>query len=1141
MERWKKHLHIVIIFILIASLLSPASAAKAQPLEEPLLSLTTDIGDIDLSDSKEQGNPIESVNEIDVDNPIDVGGLTEQEKAQQFDGETELDRATDVTLFMEASPFEISDIQLNKEEPLLLLKEETYLLAVTNLTTDDSATVTWTSSKPNIATVDGDGLVTGIAIGDAEITVTIGAVSKTIKVYVIPEAVKEIIDLVIALPDELEPTETIYQQLLTIRQKETKLQTSIRNIFDTTPYPKLLRQKEAEFTINYMSDPVNATPSVEDITTLDENLSAKLEKIRKVYTSFFSISGRYQPTDTTLQALDHELAAKEVKYAILAIDALPKIEDLTSETDIKGLLDLARKKYDGITSVRPTPPLLPTLPPGNESFKVDVTNRQELFDKEVKYVELLIEAVDINSPLAKDQLKAASDAYANLKKLKDASNKGLHTNVSNYNDLLNKEKVLNAEDDINQVIAKIAALPSEEMLIWADYLKIFEAQQAFDQLLAIHKESVTNYDKLEALQKRLLQLQPSTIDTYNDVAEYLAKNLNNPGYEDEWTILTLARGDINLDKYATYYNQYYSNIVDHVKATNGEIGKQATDWARVIIALTAIGKDPRNVAGYNLVEKLSDLSFATSPSVNSTIFSLIALDTWGFELPETATTTRDKLIQNILSKEIKNGGGFAWSGNDPDPDMTGMVLQALAPYQSNPQVKAVIDRSIATLEAIQTANGGYKSGGSENAESAAQVVTALAALGIDANKDKRFDKVIPNIMKYSSGDGGFKHVLNLPGANDMATVQVGYTLAGYNRLLNNQTALYNMSDTKPNNNGNNLGDSNSGNVGEEPPSPNSKEGKTQTVFTAEDIKQYAQNNVKTIVIQDTQGTKLEIPTSALSSIRLGADEKIATAVTVQAEGKQIDVNLSIETADGTTKAISTGKAYAKITLPASDVTPNTVVLQSVNGEYKAVPHKIVDGEIIILTKTSGTFVVMEETVTFKDISQTFSKEEIEFLASRHIIKGVNADEFEPNKPITRAQFAVIISRALGLQTSDENTFSDTKGQWYEQDVQALFEAGITTGKTADTFDPEANITRQQAAAFMARVLAYVDFQAQASTEANFKDANAIGSEFKQSIELLNSLNIMTGKADGTFDPYSSLTRAQMAKILKRTLNIAELM
>ena len=312
------------------------------------------------------------------------------------------------------------------------------------------------------------------------------------------------------------------------------------------------------------------------------------------------------------------------------------------------------------------------------------------------------------------------------------------------------------------------------------------------------------------------------------------------------------------------------------------------------------------------------------------------------------------------------------------------------------------------------------------------------------------------------------------------------------------------------------------------------EGTIESTFTAEDLKQYAQNNIKTFVIQNTHGTKLEIPTSALSSIRLTADEKIVTAMTAQDEGKQIEVSLSIKAADGSTKAFSTGKAYAKVTLPITDVTENTVVLQSINGEYKPVPHKIVDGEIIILTKTGGTFVVIEESVTFKDIAQTFNKDEIEFLANRHIIKGVNGNEFEPNKPITRAQFAAMISRALGLHASGENTFSDTKGQWYEQDVQALFDAGITTGKTVDTFAPEAHITRQEAAAFMARVLAYVNFQSQAlTTESNFNDVNAISAEFKQYIELLNSLNIMTGKTDGTFDPNSSLTRAQMAKILKQ--------
>ena len=653
------------------------------------------------------------------------------------------------------------------------------------------------------------------------------------------------------------------------------------------------------------------------------------------------------------------------------------------------------------------------------------------------------------------------------------------------------------------------------------------------KILALNQATATFNNTKKAGLKVVEHL--TTEKAYNTASRYLLEHTPNPKFGNEWVIFALARGGYEVP--VGYYDTYYNNVVDYVQSVNGKLHTHKyTEYSRLIIALTAIGKDPRNVGGYNIVEKLYDFDNVVWQGVNGAYFGLIALDTWGFELPESATTTRQKLIDHILSKQLTDGG-FALSGTTLDPDMTAMAIQALAPYGNKANVKAAIDRAVEALVTAQKANGGYASWGVESSESVAQVITALVSINIDPMQDERFNKTVSNLLSfYSETDGGFKHALSETKANGMATEQASYTLAAYKRLLNGQTALYNMLDTKP-----------------ADPTPDdkegdkvvievdSKEGTIETTFTADDIKQYAQSNIKTIVIQDKQGTKLEIPTSILSSIHLAADEKIIIAVTVQAEGKKMDVNLSIEKADGTTKAISTGKAYLKITLPASDVTANTVVLQSVNGEYKAVPHKIVDGKIIILTKTSGTFVSTEETVTFKDITATFSKDEIEFLASRHITKGVNADEFAPNKAITRAQFAVMISRALGLQASEENPFSDTKGKWYEQEVQALFEAGITTGKTADTFDPESNITRQQAAAFMARVLAYVNFQAQSSTEANFNDANAISPEFKQYIDLLNSLNIMTGKEDGTFDPCSSLTRAQMAKILKRTLNVADLM
>lgn len=1306
MGRWRKQLHLAIIFILITSLLSPVTAIKAQHIDEDSLSSVTDSSNSGLDDSEGQGNTTTTYNSVNSE---------EQDSAPESDEEIEPENSPvqEVSPPSEAelddsTPLDgavISDIQLNIEEPFIVLEAgETFQLSATDSTNGNSVEVTWSSSKPEIATADSSGLVTAVTNGEADITATVNTTSVTIKVHVVPVAVKEMVDLIIALHDELKPTEEIHQQLLAIRQKESRFTSSIRNIFDTTPYQKLLRQKEVEFAINYMTDPTNATPSVEQITTLDEELSSQLEKIRNVYTSLFSYtSNRYVPTSQILEALDYELAKKEVKYAILVIDALPKIENLTVESTTKEQLDYARKKYDGIVSTFVVPGSgFPDfgIPDRKLPIKDEVTNRQDLFDKEVKYVELLIDAIDTDSLSAKEQLAAAKVAYEASKRINDGSNKALSNRVSNYNTLLDKEKILNAENDINKIIDEIAALPSVEALVWADRSQVINAQQSYDTLLDDFKVRVTNYTKLQDLQKRLVELEPSTQVAYTSVANYLSSSSVAPTYGSEWTIITLARGD-NFEKYASYYEQYYSNLVNHLEKNDGRVGSQSTDWSRVIIALTAIGKDPTNVAGYNLVEKLEDLSFATSPGINSKVFSLIALDTWQFELSESATTTREKLI-DAIARDEKSGGGFAFSGSVADGDMTGMALQALAPYyESNPKAKGLIDSSVQALVNIQLPNGGYKSAdfgsfkGSENPESAAQAILGLSSLGIDVNKDERFNKVISNIMTYQSDDGGFKHVYSQKKADGMATVQVGYSLAAYNRLLSGQTALYDMSDTKkqPSIPGDKDGESEDdeepsppGNGGGQPSTPSEKEeignatvsirisssevplnltttkifagetafdvlkrltaengvelnyrqteygtyvvgiggvsefdrgplsgwmyrvngvfpaysaaaytlspndkvewlytkdlGKdiggyvedventpgqgagnagsekedndkavvievnsenenTEVVFTLEEIQTYIENQNKKIIVQNEKGDSLEIPTSSLSAIK--EDEKVIASIKKESESKQFTVNFGIESINGDLKPLSTKQEYLKVTLPTFEVKPNTVVLLLVDGEYKSVPHKIVNGEIALFTKTGGTFVVTESTITFNDIAHLANKEEIEFLASRHVILGTTEETFDPYKPITRAQFSALISRALGLQPEGENPFSDTKGKWYAKEVQALYEAGITNGTTASTFNPEAIITRQQAAALMARILERLNIEAQVTAEADFKDAGKIGAEYLPYIELLNSLDIMTGKHDGSFDPGASLTRVQTAKILKRTLTIAGMM
>lgn len=291
--------------------------------------------------------------------------------------------------------------------------------------------------------------------------------------------------------------------------------------------------------------------------------------------------------------------------------------------------------------------------------------------------------------------------------------------------------------------------------------------------------------------------QVSTVDAYDTTSQFLVNKVPNPSFGDEWIIMALTRGEYNVPK--GYYDKYYENVSKHVQSVKGNLhNRKYTEYSRLIIALTAIGRDPTNVGGFNLVEKLSDFDKVVWQGTNGAFFALIALDTWGFELPKKATTTREKLIQYILSKQLSDGG-WNLSGVKADPDMTAMAIQALSTYKDREDIKVSINKALDTLTNLQGANGSYQSWGTTNLESVAQVITALASLNIDVNKDQRFHKLFTSFFTfYNVKDGGFKHVLTESVSNGMATEQASYTLAAYNRLIESKTKLYDTSDKKTN-------------------------------------------------------------------------------------------------------------------------------------------------------------------------------------------------------------------------------------------------------------------------------------------------------------------------------------------------------
>ncbi len=298
-------------------------------------------------------------------------------------------------------------------------------------------------------------------------------------------------------------------------------------------------------------------------------------------------------------------------------------------------------------------------------------------------------------------------------------------------------------------------------------------------------------------------------NVYEDVlagAEKLVSSrceATNPLFQNEWEIIDLARyGYTNVPMYETYY----ASVEEKVKETGAIIHKsKVTENERTILALTALGVDCTDVAGYNILEPLYDETFVTKQGINGVVFGLLAIDAANApdSLEEDGTNIREFLVQEILTAELSTGG-WTFIGA-ADPDMTGMAIQALAPYyNTNTDVKEAVDRGLDVLSNMQRDDGGFASWGSLNSESAAQVVTALSALGIDADTDPRFVKngisVLDNLISFKDeATGGFRHIKkdqngNVCGENAMATQQGTYALVAYYRYKHGMPALYDMSD-----------------------------------------------------------------------------------------------------------------------------------------------------------------------------------------------------------------------------------------------------------------------------------------------------------------------------------------------------------
>ncbi|MBR2421463.1 MAG: hypothetical protein IKB09_03820 [Oscillospiraceae bacterium] len=290
-------------------------------------------------------------------------------------------------------------------------------------------------------------------------------------------------------------------------------------------------------------------------------------------------------------------------------------------------------------------------------------------------------------------------------------------------------------------------------------------------------------------------------DTIDQTGEFLHSSVADPTFGSvggEWLIMGLARSGLEISD--EYYEIYFQNLCAYSAQQGGVLhAKKYTEYSRVILAVTAIGRDPADVGGFNMLQPLADFEQTVFQGINGPIFALLALDSGNYEIPENTVgstqATRDLYVDYIINAQLENGG---WSlmGGEAEIDVTAMALQALAKYQDRKDVAEAVEKGLAVLSERQNDQGGYQYNAAESvsSESVSQVIVALAELGI-ALDDSRFVKngntLLDALMQFQQEDGGFAHLMD--GETDLlATEQAFYALVAANRVAQGESSLYLM-------------------------------------------------------------------------------------------------------------------------------------------------------------------------------------------------------------------------------------------------------------------------------------------------------------------------------------------------------------
>ncbi|MCT4564850.1 MAG: Ig-like domain-containing protein [Maledivibacter sp.] len=221
----------------------------------------------------------------------------------------------------------------------------------------------------------------------------------------------------------------------------------------------------------------------------------------------------------------------------------------------------------------------------------------------------------------------------------------------------------------------------------------------------------------------------------------------------------------------------------------------------------------------------------------------------------------------------------------------------------------------------------------------------------------------------------------------------------------------------------------------------------------------------------------------------------------------------------------------------------TVYLLRDDGTIEAVGG-IYDAEtktVKFITNHFSKYFAKEASMGFNDLGKvSWARNEIEAMAAKGVIKGRDKEKFDPNAKITRAEFATLMTRMLKYKAENKDIpFKDiTNDKWYYEEVAAAYENGLMEGISHEEFNPEGNITGQEAITVMERILVQKGYK-EASLEElkGYSQRDNIAEWAKPSIAFGIREGIINEDKKEDFIPNAKATRVQIAVMIYRLYHL----